>query len=98
MRNDVDNGTKESGAGDVDVRYMTVLVQLRIWRSGMVHLSKAVMCCNCSVISDMTQTRGDVCPACACQGQMLSLARILNPCPQLGSVTYVYSGQESKSI
>ena len=60
----------------------------------MVHLRDAVLCA-CGMIHNMREIRGELCPACACQGQMLSLARILSPQSDLGTITYVYAGQEA---
>ena len=61
-----------------------------------IDLVRAVLCANCSRITDAT---GHTCPACACEGQMLSLARVLNPNSRIGRITYIYAGDDDdKSI
>ena len=57
----------------------------------MIPLTYAVLCA-CGLISDMRDVHGERCPACTAQGQMLSLARVLNPTPELGTITYIHAG------
>jgi hypothetical protein len=54
-----------------------------------IPLSLALLCENCSTVVNAHELRGEVCPACGCQGALLSLARILNPMPELGEITYI---------
>lgn len=58
----------------------------------MTHLplQHALLCESCACIVDSRCIRGEVC-ACGAQGSLLSLARILNPTPELGAVTYIFS-------
>lgn len=49
-------------------------------------LTRATLCVQCEKITD---ARGSVCPVCASSGSLLSLARVLNPSPELGSVTFM---------
>ena len=59
----------------------------------MIPLHNAVLCA-CGMILDMREIRGERCPGCACQGQLLSLARILSPNSELGTITYVFTGRD----
>lgn len=58
-----------------------------------IPLTYALLCA-CGSITDMREVRGEVCPACASQGQMISLARVLCPSPTLGAVTYILAQHE----
>lgn len=60
----------------------------------MIPLSQAVMCA-CGIISDQREVKAERCASCGSQGQFLSLARVLNPNPQLGQVTYVLASHEA---
>lgn len=51
-----------------------------------IPLASAVMCCNCDAVSD---SRSDRCPACGADGSLLSLARVLNPSPEMGTITFL---------
>lgn len=55
-----------------------------------IPLNFCVLCESCASVCDSRTIRGEVC-ACGAQGSLLSLARILNPTPELGCVTYVFS-------
>jgi len=57
----------------------------------MIPLTYAVLCA-CGTVADMREVRGERCPACDMCGQMLSLARVLNPTPELGTITYIHAG------
>lgn len=56
-------------------------------------LTFAVLCENCEppTIFDSRETRGEVCPVCRAQGTLLSLARVLNPTPELGKITFIHA-------
>jgi hypothetical protein len=57
----------------------------------IISLSRAMLCVSCNAVSDTT---GERCLACGCPGALLSLARILSPNSELGTVTYLYAGSE----
>ena len=61
----------------------------------MVMLRDAVLCVGCNMISD---ARGDSCPSCAATGSLLSLARVLNPSPELGAITFVLAQDEAGRV
>lgn len=48
----------------------------------------AVLCVSCRAVSNATS---ETCPACGDCGSLLSLARVLQPTPELGQITYVLS-------
>ncbi len=52
----------------------------------IIPFNQAVLCLSCRVVSDW---HGEVCPACAQRGTLVSLARILQPTPELGRICYV---------
>ena len=56
-----------------------------------IPLSHAILCA-CGTISDQREVRSECCTACGSQGQFLSLARVLNPNAEIGTVTYVLAG------
>ena len=60
-----------------------------------IPLSLALLCENCSTVVNAHELRGEVCPACGCQGALLSLARILNPMPELGEINYILSSRST---
>lgn len=60
----------------------------------IVPLSKAHLCESCLCISDST---GERCMGCGSVGSLMSISRILNPCPALGQITYIFAGNELDS-
>lgn len=60
----------------------------------IIPLSAALICVNCSCVSD---SKGDICISCKANGKLLPIARILNPCPELGKITFIYAGAELDS-
>lgn len=46
----------------------------------------AVFCVDCRAVSN---SPGDQCLACGSRGALISLARILQPTPELGRITYI---------
>jgi len=60
----------------------------------MIPLTYAVLCA-CGVVTDMRETRGERCPACGAREQMLSLARVLNPNPSIGTITFILASGEN---
>lgn len=54
-------------------------------------LRDANLCVECQAISN---SRGECCPNCGCAGTLISLARVLNPSPEIGKVTYIYAPKE----
>lgn len=59
-----------------------------------IPLNDAVLCA-CGMIHNARDIRGEVCPACTSQGQMLSLARVLNPSPEIGTITFILASGAS---
>ncbi len=57
-----------------------------------IPLRDAVLCISCNVVSN---SRGETCAYCGWTGSLLNLSRILNPTPELGSITYLYAGGEA---
>lgn len=53
----------------------------------LIPFNHAVLCLDpdCRTISDV---RNDHCPACGNLG-LLSLARVLQPCPELGAINFI---------
>lgn len=56
----------------------------------MIPLALAMLCENCQTISD---SRTDTCPLCKSSGCLMSLGRVLNPTPELGQISYIFSSQ-----
>jgi len=52
----------------------------------IIPLSRAALCVNCTAVSN---SRGDHCLSCGSAGSLLSLARVLDPTPELGAITYI---------
>ena len=52
----------------------------------IIALPVAMLCVDCQMISD---TRNDTCPFCTHKHCLLSIARILNPTPELGQITFI---------
>lgn len=81
----------QAAAGTMRVRCRGygVIVQMT---DNITHLplQHALLCEFCACIVDSRCIRGEVC-ACGAQGSLLSLARVLNPTPELGAVTYIFS-------
>jgi hypothetical protein len=50
-----------------------------------IPLSRAFLCVNCEQVSE---AKHEACPVCG-SVTLLSLARILNPSPELGQVTFI---------
>lgn len=57
----------------------------------MVPLALAMLCENCQTISD---SRTDTCPLCKSVGCLMSLARVLNPNPEIGAISYIFAANE----
>lgn len=57
----------------------------------MILLQNALLCENCTHVIDTMEVKGEQCPKCASTGSLLSLARVLNPSPTLGQITFIYS-------
>lgn len=55
----------------------------------IIDFNKAVLCLDpdCRAITD---SRTDQCPACGNRG-LISLARVLQPTPELGAISYIAS-------
>jgi hypothetical protein len=66
--------------------------QQRIDEVRIIPGKRAMWCVSCDSVSNSTS---DDCPACGASLRMISLNRIMNPCPELGAITYVYSGAEA---
>ena len=56
----------------------------------MIPLSRAMLCENCAIISAPVN---DTCPGCQATGCLLSLARVLNPSPELGQINFIVRGK-----
>lgn len=56
-----------------------------------IPLNFALLCesCNPVTICDSRDAVGEVCPTCKAQYTLLSLARVLNPTPELGRITFI---------
>lgn len=52
-----------------------------------IPLGVAQLCVECSSV---VEAKGDTCPRCNAVGCLLSLARVLNPDPKLGAITYIF--------
>jgi len=52
----------------------------------IIPFNSACLCVSCRAISD---SRNDTCPACGETGSLLNLARVLNPTPELGQITFL---------
>ena len=63
----------------------------------IVPLAYAVLCVACSCIVDSRECHGDRCSACASSSGLLSLARVLNPQPELGEITYIHVSRGASS-
>ena len=57
----------------------------------MINLQDALLCATCEWIVSARDVRGEKCPHCDAQSTLISLARVLNPSPALGAVTFIYS-------
>lgn len=55
----------------------------------MISFNRLVLCFECRTFSD---SRGDTCPACGERGTLLNVARMLQPTPELGAITWLYAG------
>lgn len=58
----------------------------------LISLKVAMFCENCTVISEL---KTETCPACGAHGCMLSLRRVMNPTPELGSINFVLKGDKT---
>lgn len=58
----------------------------------IVSFNEAVLCVSCRAISNVSR---DTCPACGDRGTLLSLARVLQPTPELGQITYILVTEEA---
>ena len=90
-------GPSSAGAGGVAGRWSTVSVHLQIWNclakmNNIINLRDAVLCVSCCAVSD---AHGDLCPKCGELGGLLSLARVLNPSPELGQISYIFAGRDA---
>ena len=54
----------------------------------IIPFNQAVICLSCRAVSDW---HGESCASCAETGTLLTLARILQPTPELGRVCYIHS-------
>ena len=52
----------------------------------IIALNRAVLCESCFTVNDST---GETCVCCKAVGTLLPLARVLNPTPELGAVTFI---------
>lgn len=55
----------------------------------MIALKFAVLCLDCDTISD---SRTSTCPQCSAHNSLLPLARVMNPTPEHGEISYVLYG------
>lgn len=77
-----------------DSRPRCVAFSFLDWRGAMSFpLTFAVLCESCDppTIFDSRETRGEICPVCQSRGSLLSLARVLNPTPELGKITFIHA-------
>ena len=55
----------------------------------MISLQNALLCTSCDWVVDAATVRAEQCPKCAATGTLLSLSRVLNPSPRLGTITFI---------
>lgn len=59
-----------------------------------IPLRQAALCVACEHV---VWSNASTCPKCASEGSLLSLARVLNPSPELGKITYILRGEHESN-